>query len=57
MAHIGCYVTANEFTMTGVDRIFTKLGVRDDILQVFFVLVDVLFSLLLFSLLRASRPL
>jgi len=31
MAHMGCYVPAEECSLTAVDRIFTRLGARDDI--------------------------
>lgn len=31
MAQIGCYVPADECSLTAADRIFTRLGARDDI--------------------------
>ena len=33
MAQIGCYVCAQECTLTVVDRVFTRLGASDRILE------------------------
>eukprot|EP00183_Erythrolobus_madagascarensis_P007303 CAMPEP_0185847166 /NCGR_PEP_ID=MMETSP1354-20130828/2547_1 /TAXON_ID=708628 /ORGANISM="Erythrolobus madagascarensis, Strain CCMP3276" /LENGTH=40 /DNA_ID= /DNA_START= /DNA_END= /DNA_ORIENTATION= len=31
MAHMGCYVMADEFALSGVDRVFTRIGAQDRI--------------------------